>query len=132
MRVGFDTNVVISATLYDRKPLMALNACLLTREVAVTSPELLAELSGILTRKFKVPQDVARELVDSYRKHCVVIAPVHTLSIMTDEPDNRVLECAVEGECSYIVTGDKDLLELGRYKTVQVVSVDDFLRIVEE
>lgn len=33
-----------------------------------------------------------------------------------DEDDNRVLEAAIEGKCNFIVTGDKDLLELGKYK----------------
>jgi uncharacterized protein len=132
MRVVFDTNVVISALLYDGKPLLALNACILTHEVSVTSPDLLAELAGILVRKFHVPIPVQYELVRSYQERCEVVTPAHTLRVVADEPDNRVLECAVEGGGEYIVTGVKALLALGRYKNVTIVSVENFLQKLSE
>jgi predicted nucleic acid-binding protein len=47
---------------------------------------------------------------------------------LKDEPDNRVLECAVEGLCEYIVTGDKALLALNMYQNVRIVTVETFLR----
>jgi hypothetical protein len=44
-----------------------------------------------------------------------------------DEPDNRILECAVAGRAEVIVTGDKALLALKRYKTIQVLTLRGYL-----
>ena len=52
------------------------------------------------------------------------------LDVVKEDPsDNRVLECAVSAGSDYIVTGDKDLLRLGRYDAIQIVSVSEFLNV---
>jgi predicted nucleic acid-binding protein len=53
------------------------------------------------------------------------------LHILTDEPDNRIVETAVRGEAKYLVTGDKLLLKLKQYKDIQVVSVKNCLEIID-
>ena len=42
--------------------------------------------------------------------------------------DNKFIECAVDAKCLYIVSGDKDLLSLGSYDKVQIVTVTEFFR----
>jgi len=44
-----------------------------------------------------------------------------------DEPDNRILECAIEGNADAIVTGDRALLELRDYTGVRIISLGDYL-----
>jgi hypothetical protein len=42
--------------------------------------------------------------------------------------DNRVLECAIEGQCSTIVSGDRrDLLSLKNFRQVQIITARHFL-----
>ena len=45
--------------------------------------------------------------------------------MLDDEPDNRILECAVEGEVSAVVTGDKAMLALGSYRGIQISTLAD-------
>ena len=42
--------------------------------------------------------------------------------IREDPPDDRYLECAVEGEAEYIVSGDQHLLSLGEYRGIRVLT----------
>jgi predicted nucleic acid-binding protein len=51
--------------------------------------------------------------------------------IKEDPPDNRILECASTACSDYIVTGDKDLLRLGSYASIRILSVSQFLDIIE-
>ena len=44
-----------------------------------------------------------------------------------DPADNRYLECAVEGNAGYMVSGDQDLLELGNYQGMQIITPCTFL-----
>ncbi len=56
----------------------------------------------------------------------VLVYPKDTVIIVSDDPDNRILEAAVEGKCDFIVTGDKMLLKLGIYKGIKIVTAADF------
>ena len=54
------------------------------------------------------------------------------LSVIADDPeDNRYLECAVEGHANYIVSGDQDLLQLGTYHGIQIVTPRAFLDVLD-
>jgi predicted nucleic acid-binding protein len=52
---------------------------------------------------------------------------VPTTVIKENPSDNRILECAVAAGSDYIVSGDKDLLRLGRYDSIRILNVADFL-----
>lgn len=48
-------------------------------------------------------------------------------AIVADPTDNIFLECAVDGEANYIISGDKHLLDLGMYNGIQIIRAKDFL-----
>jgi len=60
-----------------------------------------------------------------------VAAVPHRLKILSDEPDNRILECAEEAKARYIVTGDRHLLDLKKYKMTRILALSDFLALPE-
>ena len=47
--------------------------------------------------------------------------------VCRDPDDNKFIECAIDGRCLYIVSGDRDLLSLTKYNDVQIVTVAKFL-----
>ena len=54
------------------------------------------------------------------------------LEVIGDDPeDNRVLECAVTGGASFIISGDKHLLELKEYQGIVVLSPSAFLAFLD-
>lgn len=48
-----------------------------------------------------------------------------------DAGDIHVIAAATEGRCDFIITGDKDLLELEEYKEVYIISPSDFLKLAD-
>jgi len=60
----------------------------------------------------------------------IKVYPRKSLNIVRDKKDNHVLECAVEGECEYIVSGDKDLLVLKEFQGIKIVTPREFVRIL--
>jgi len=73
------------------------------------------------------------EAMRDIRAIATLITPAFTLSVIKeDEPDNRVLECAVEGQASYIVSGDEHHLQpLKEYKGITILSPTQFLELFE-
>jgi putative PIN family toxin of toxin-antitoxin system len=55
------------------------------------------------------------------------VNPAKKIKVFKDGPDNRILECALSGYADVIVTGDKDMLKLGMYKKVRIISLKEYL-----
>ncbi len=48
-----------------------------------------------------------------------------------DKDDNKFINCAIDGNCNFIVSGDKDLLEIKEYGGIRIVTVKEFLKIIK-
>ena len=133
MRVIIDTNVLISGTFWSGKPKILLNKARHREIASVTSEILLNEVKEILTREdkpFRLSMSEANRIISSIRDISDVILPKSKVSVCRDEDDNRVLECALDGNAEYIVTGDTDLLDLREYQGIYILNVADFLRTI--
>lgn len=129
IKVVLDTNILVSAIAFGGKPEQILSLVLEEDLLAVTSPILLAELREVLSKKFPLKEKDFRLTVKSIEEIFRVIQPKKSVEVLTDDDDNRVLEVAVEGGCKYIVTGDQDLLRLNSFKSIKIVTADEFLEI---
>jgi len=129
IRVVLDTNILISAFVYGGKPEQILRLILEKRIDGFTSPLLLAELFEVLLKKFHFSLEKIQVFEQKIKKSFAIVYPTKTIHIVKDEPDNRVLEAALEGNCNIVVTGDKELLKLGKWKGISILTTDQFLGI---
>jgi uncharacterized protein len=134
VRYVFDTNVIISALLFENgKPAQALRYSLENGEVLL-SLDLLEELNEVLGReRFNryVTSEEREEFLEALVERTSLIEITEYIQECRDPKDNKVLELALNGEAQYIVSGDKDLLVLHPFRNVQVVTADEFLRKIE-
>jgi len=49
------------------------------------------------------------------------------LRVFIDEPDNRILECAIAGDADAIVTGDRAMLKLEQYRDIRILTLRSYL-----
>ena len=68
-----------------------------------------------------------REAVHEIAQTATVLRPRPTLHILKDEPDKRILECAIDAQAKYVVSGDRHLLTLKRHADSTIISLADFL-----
>lgn len=128
MRAVFDTNVFISALAFPGgRGDQALGLIRQSSHRLVLSAAILAELAGVLVRKFRWNEDRALDACRLLADIADIVHPRARLSVLADEPDNRILEAAEAGRADVIVTGDKPLLALGRYKQTRILSLKEFL-----
>jgi putative PIN family toxin of toxin-antitoxin system len=138
VRAVLDTNVLVSAFISKEPSPPAVLGRLLRegRFELVTSQALLAELEGVLTRpKLEqrlratgaFPPDVAglSELAD------VVQSARPIVGVLRDADDHAVLEAAVAASVDYIVSGDAELLELGEFEGIRVLTPARFLVLLQ-
>ena len=127
MKIVLDTNILISAFIFGGKPRQVLSFVLEKKIQAFISPILIAEFFDVVNKKFDLSaQELALTKTQIQNKFAIV-HPKSEIKILRDDDDNRVLEAALEGGCSYIVTGDSDLLDLATFKNIKIVTPDVFL-----
>jgi len=130
--VVFDTNILISALLSLRgSPFRCLALAKEQIVQSVTCQEILHEFQEKLEVKFDYSPLHARAAADEVRKLSQLVAITNALKVIKADPDDdKVLECAVVGGATHIVTGDHHLLPLGSYKGISIVTAADFLTLV--
>lgn len=126
-RVVFDTNIYISAFLYRGNPRTALHLAIAGRAQLLVSEPLKLELQRVLLDKFNFTEHQFDAITDPLWKHAEWIAPRRRLALCPDELENRVLECALEGNASLVITGDKHLLNLHPIHGLSILAPAAFL-----
>lgn len=95
------------------------------------SEPLMGEVLGVLGRKFAFDRDQLARVALFLSELAEHVAPRDRITVLPDEPDNRILECAVAGRADLIITGDRHMLRLGHYEGTEIVSLRVFLERAE-
>ncbi len=94
---------------------------------------MLAELIDVLSReKFaEVDERQSESFLSILVRKASVVAPKRSFVAVPEDPDDdAVLNAAFEGRASYVVTGDRHLLDLGRFKGIRIVTVKETLELL--
>lgn len=135
IRAVLDTNLLVSYLLTNGDTISRL---MMHWEeghfVFLQSPQMRDELIDVLNRPrlrqyLKADSQILIDLIEADTEF--VRGNLALPGACRDPKDDKFIACAIEGNADYIVTGDKDLLDLGFYQHVQIVRAWDFLRLLE-
>ncbi len=126
MKVILDTNVLIAA-FATRGLCSALFEVCLDRFEVILSEGILRETARHLRDKIKLPEAKC-DMIDAYLRANCLISEVDEVdpSACRDTNDLHVLGLAQHVSVSFIVTGDKDLLDLVQYRDTRIVTPREF------
>jgi len=134
-KVVFDTNVIVSAALYEKSlPALLLSLGLEDKVKFFVSPAFLNEYEAVLKRpRFKLGQKQITELMGKINRKALIVTPTKRLKILkADEPDNRVLECAIIAKADFIITGNKRHFPFEEFKGSKIVTPREFINSISE
>ena len=122
MRLVFDTNIYIAALLSKGLASNILKAGGKKKVNIFVSDKILHEIERKMLGKFKVNNTCVEDFIRVILANTKLIFPTKKLKVMKIDPDdNKILECAVEAEANLIISMDKHLLKLKKYKGIGVV-----------
>ena len=128
MRIVVDTNVIASAIFFGGKPYLLLHYIMEGRVDVVASKEIVDEYEEIVLRlKQKYHRIDTRIPLQELLSKFEIIRVSSDIQASRDPDDNKFISCAVDGKCLYIVSGDDDLLSVGSYGDVEILTVAEFL-----
>ena len=132
--VVFDTNILLSALLYTNgKPFRCLALAKIGQIESVTCQEILDEFAEKLLLKFQFSEDMTQLAVDEVKSFSRLVSITGNLKAVPDDPDDdMVIDCAVIGKATHIVTGDKHLLALSNYQQILIMKATNFVNLLSE
>lgn len=132
MRAVFDTNIFISALVFKGgQAEKAILKIIQGNDTLLISKDIIDETLTVLSRKFDKDIEYISRTALFLSEIAETVRPEKRIHLLEDEPDNRILECAIVGKADYIVTGDKMMLNLsvlGKYK-FSILSLSEYLKI---
>lgn len=137
MRLILDTNVLVSANIQKGHPYFTVDRVFADPNLELCiSDELFAEYVEVLNReKFaKFPNFHARAqtMLSDVEIYGVKFTPKTKVDLITDEPDNRLLELAETCGADYLVTGNTNDFTMTQYKGTKIVSPKEFFEILSQ
>jgi len=119
----------MSAMIWKGKPLECLELARSGVTDGLTCREILDELADKLDVKLSIPpEDIAATMADLMTFLPLVSISGTLKAVPADPDDDKIVECAVEGKATHIVTGDRrHLLPLRSYEGIAIVTAAEFL-----
>lgn len=122
MRLFLDTNVLVSA-LTTRGLCSELLEVVVDRHELLISEHLLKELRRVLAEKFRQPAPVISGYLGFLSLHAEMVDPGQDPGINLKDPDDLpILGSAIGGKADLLVTGDRELLALGKASGLRIIS----------
>jgi putative PIN family toxin of toxin-antitoxin system len=128
MRVVFDSNIFISALIIPgSQAVKAIARIFEGIDSLVLSKAIIDEVLSVLARKFsRDREDISRTAI-FLSELGKIVAPSKKLTVLNDDPDNRILECAIAGKVDLIVTGYKEILNIKEFQGIRITSLKEYL-----
>jgi putative PIN family toxin of toxin-antitoxin system len=131
LKVVFDTNIFISAFVIpgsqgEEAYLHAMKG----NFNLFSSVAILTEMAQKLREKFGWQENKITRLLKAISKVATVIKTRPHIHLLDDDPNNRILECAIAAEADFIVTGDRHLLSLKHFQNIRILKLSDFLEVL--
>jgi putative PIN family toxin of toxin-antitoxin system len=131
LKVVLDTNVIVSGLNFQKgNPAKILLLVASEEIINFISRPILNEIRRILVDKFfwaREEVEAAEVWLTTFSKS---VNPRDRISVIDDDPDNRILECAVEGQADFIISGDRHLTDLKDYQGIKIVAPSIFLALI--
>ena len=130
-RVVLDTNILVSSALGG-----ALVSILEKWDTGaftvIVTTDIVDEYFEVLNRpKFELKQEIIDKVARYIYQFSEFVAPEEKIqSVQPDSKDDRFLEAAIAGNADYIVSGDNHLLNLKKFRSIQIITGREFLDLL--
>jgi uncharacterized protein len=136
IRAVLDANVMVSGILTEGIPRRILRAWRAGRFHLLASQVTLNEMAHVLrypkiARRHRWSDSEIHAFMESLEALAILTPGKLRLNVVAADPsDDRYLECAIEGEADYLVTGDRHLLGIAVYREMEILSPRVFVELL--
>jgi uncharacterized protein len=128
-RLTLDTNVLVSAFVFPGRPIQEIVERVIAGhcQLGISRP-IMDELTDVLRRKFGWDAGKNADLTQFLLRNSTLVMPDIDIHVIPDESDNRILECACAFKADYIISGDKHITRLKKYRNIRILTPSEYIR----
>ncbi|MEM2980114.1 MAG: putative toxin-antitoxin system toxin component, PIN family [Thermoproteota archaeon] len=134
LKIVFDVNVLVSSLITRGKPRVLWLKARKKQFTLIFSNEIVSEFVKVMShKKFSryVEEEDIRVFLRALYETALSVKIKSKFRVVKDDPDDdTILRTAYDSRADYIVSGDKHLLSLGKFKDIKIVTVDEMLKIL--
>ena len=131
LNIVVDTNQFLSGFIYHGMMKIVFDLVVDKKINLYVSPALKDEVLEKL-QFFGVSKQVQQEIMSYMEVRGILIEPAIKIEVCRDKEDNFTLELSETAKANYLVTRDKDLLELKKWKNTEIIIPEDFLPLLRK
>ncbi len=139
IRAVLDTNVLIAAVINIKSSLTQeiYQKFLTLHFTLIISPEILEEVEDLINRerivkKHKLTTDKREVIMSEIAALSYIVPGITHVEVVRDQDDNKIISAAYEGKADYIISRDRDLLDLTQYEGIKIITPEEFIGILRE
>lgn len=133
IKAVYDTNILISGLLWKGLPYRCLLLAKARAAELFLCKEIVSELSSKLRSKFNFTDIEVKMVIKEIKSFSKNIKIEGSLKVVKEDgDDDKFIECAYISNAKCIVSGDRHLLNLKSYKSIEILNARDFLKRIEE
>ena len=133
-KIFIDTNILISAIVFDKKELELIIRSVSEGDQLVISEHVLEEATRVFMDKFPEYIEMFETFIEvsdiEVIKRKVYINKIKNYSDIRDKYDAHVIACADASNCKFIISGDKDLLSY-KHRNIKIMNTTNFLKYLK-
>lgn len=123
--VVIDTSAWLSGIFWRGAPHRALQAWKSGHFEVMVSLAVLLEIEHKLAEKaneFGAELELVEEWTTLIAEEAILVEPIERIRACRDSSDDKFLEAAVAGQAEYVVSGNKDLTDMHRFRGIEIVT----------
>jgi putative PIN family toxin of toxin-antitoxin system len=134
IKTVIDTNVFISAIFFKGKPREVIQSALKGYIRFYITEEILSEIKNVLHRdKFNLKPQFIENVISEIISIAEWVEPSEHFHVIENDPDDDIIfDCAFASKPEYIVSGDKHLLVINKWKNIEIIKPEKLLEIIEK
>ncbi len=127
--VVLDTNIFISSVFWEGSSYRVVKKAISQEIVVFISDEIIKEIRKVLLRDFSLGKQEIDDVIDSVVYFTHLIQPKEKVEVVKEDPeDDRILECALACRAKFIISYNKHLLKLKKFRDIKIVAPEEFLK----
>lgn len=136
IRITVDTNVLISATFWHGASEKIIDKVENKEVVLTLSEKIIEEYIKVLNyeeiqQKMKEKNLQIKEAMLRIGLIAEIVEVKTKIRVVKEDPeDDKIIECAVEGNVDYIISQDKHLLSIKKFQNIPIIHPQEFLKIL--
>jgi len=133
MKIVLDANIFVSSFFWGGNPRLVLERAIANIDELYITKEILEEIRDVIGRpKFHIGKEQIEYYIKSIEDIGKMVVPKKKIKNGSrDKTDNKYIECGVAGDADYIISGDIHLLEIKKYKKIEIVTAKEYLELLK-